>query len=357
MTSTDHDLEDRLDDHLRRTLRAVAATITDDGAPGAVLSSTPRHHPARRRLLLAAAAVVVVAAGVAMVRPFDRHERTEVSTDTAEPGDGPPRLLVTSPGWAVTRADEASADQGEMTFRGPGGELELTWERGRYEDRLQQFMADAGAGDFVERVDDMTVAGHRAAVFRSGRHRPDYVALWADRAYAVQLRGHFSAAGSFRDVGASVEAVGPEEWLAALPASVVRPSERVAAVEEMLAGIPLPSGLDRASPERDDGLVADRYQLTARVTLPVACAWVGQWVDATAAGDPAAAQQAVDAMATSFDWPVLREVQGEGALSEAIWELAVAIAGDGTVDGAVPDMPVADTYAEALGCGVASVST
>ncbi len=229
-----------------------------------------------------------------------------------------------------------------MTFTGPTGEAGLTWgAQGYYEDRLEEWTSDG------EPRDGTTIAGHEAVVFQSGG---EFVALWRDRGYGVELRARVPDADAFLALAASVERVGAEEWLAALPASVVRPADRAAVAEQMLADIPLPAGFDTAPLLRDDGLVTDRYQLVARVTMPVTCAWVGQWVDATAAADAAAAQEAVDAMATSFDWDALREIQDEGGLSGVIWELAVAIATDGTVDGGAPDIPVADVYRESLGC-------
>jgi len=347
MTATDHDL----DDHIRRTLRAVAETVTlsDDDAP---LPAPAGPRRAGRPLLLAVAAVVLLASvAVALARPFGGDEHVDVASQVPEPGAGPPRLLVTAPGWEVTRADEASADRGEMTFRGPEGSLALSWERGRYERRLEQLLSDVDTSDAVEQLHDLTVAGHRAAVIRYDEGRPVYTALWGDGGYAVRLVGQLSDAGSFRDLAATIEAVDTETWLAAMPASVVRPADRAEVVEQMLADIPLPPDYDRAALIADDGLVVDRYQLAARVTELVACGWVGQWVDATAMGDTATAQQSVDAMSTSFQWDILLEPQREGLYPQLIWEFATAIAGDGTVDSASGRVPVADVYAGPGGLG------
>lgn len=358
MTTTDHDLDHDLDDHLRRTLRAVAETITDDGEPGAVISLGPRRHP-MRRVLLAAAAVAAVAAGVAIVGPFDRSDHPDVSTGpttettgttaVVQPSDGPPRLLITQPGWSVTRADEPEVGEGEMTFTGPTGEADLAWGgEGYYEDRLDEWTSGG------EPLAPTTIAGHEAVVFGSG---DEFIALWRDRDYGVELRVGMPDAAAFETLAASVEAVDADDWLAALPASVVRPDDRAAVVDQMLADIPLPSGFDPAPLMRDDGVVAERYQLGARVTGAVACGWIGQWVDAASRGDTVAAQQAVDAMNSSFDWDVLRQMEPEGGWSSAVWELATAITTGGTVDGGSPGMPVADVYREALGCDAADVST
>jgi hypothetical protein len=332
----------------------VAATITDVGEPGAVISLAPRRHPARRRLLLAAAAVAVAAAGVAIVGPFDRSDHPDVSTEpttdtttdtTAEvvgPADGSPRLLVTAPGWQVTWADEPRTGEGEMAFTGPTGEAEVTWGgEGYYEGRLEEWTSDG------EPRDPTTIASHEAVVFASGS---EFIALWRDRGYGVELRARVPDAGAFLAVAGSIEPVSPDEWLAALPASTVKPADRATVVDDMLADIPLPAGFDPAPLRRDDGRVTDRYQLGAQVTGAVACSWIGQWVDATSRGDAAAARQAVDAMNSSFDWDVLRQMEPEGGWSSVIWEYATAIATDGTLDGGRPDIPMADEYRMGLGC-------
>jgi hypothetical protein len=82
----------------------------------------------------------------------------------------------------------------------------------------------------------------------------------------------------------------------------------------------------------------------------VACAWIGQWVDARRAGNDRGAQEAVVAMATSRRWPILLEMHEEGDYPEVLWELADAMAGDGVVMGGKP-LTIEESYADALGCG------
>jgi hypothetical protein len=343
MTITDHEL----DDHLRRTLRAVAETVTldDDGAALPTVAQPSR--PWVRAVLAAVAAVALVAGALAVARPFGGGDgQADFSTQVPGPA-GPPRLLVTAPGWELTRADEPSPERGEMTFAGPDGGLSLAWGVGLYDVWLDQFTADVAENETKVRVDGLGVAGHQAAVFRVGHDGPDYVAVWAEGDYGVKLTTQFLEPGSFGDLAASVRSVDPETWFAAMPANVVRPVDRAAVADEMLADIPLPAGVDPAGFEAAGGLVADRFHLGGRITLAAACGWVGQWADATAAGDTVAAQQAVDAMSTSFEWDVLQDMDGSSMFPQTVWDFATAIATDGTVsDGS----PVADVYVEALGC-------
>ncbi|MEZ5166947.1 MAG: hypothetical protein R2695_10820 [Acidimicrobiales bacterium] len=114
----------------------------------------------------------------------------------------------------------------------------------------------------------------------------------------------------------------------------------------MLVGVPIPGTLDVASLGSSAEL-KDRYQLGAEVTGAVGCAWAAEWVDATGAGDDARAEAAASAMATSHDWPILREMSEQGAWSQVFWMVADGMAGNGrTEDGA----PIAEFYPPALGC-------
>jgi hypothetical protein len=86
------------------------------------------------------------------------------------------------------------------------------------------------------------------------------------------------------------------------------------------------------------------------VTGAVACAWIERWIAATRDGNASAATEAVEAMATSRRWRVLRQMEREGGYPRAIWEYADAIARDGkVVAGKV--LTVEESYENALGCG------
>jgi hypothetical protein len=236
-----------------------------------------------------------------------------------------------------------------MTFADADEELELHWGmggNGGYQDRLDEWTRDG------ERLADVTIAGHQAEVFQAGSSAGsvDLVALWPDGDYGVEIRGDFADLDAFLAVAATIEVVDVDTWLSAMPASVVRPESRAAAVEQILADIPLPGGLDPAELAAGDGSVSDRYQLGARVTGPVACGWIEQWVDATRTGDVAATQEAVDAMATSHEWDILLEMEDDGAWSQILWEFADAMASNGTMDAGRPDMPIADLYVDTFGC-------
>lgn len=354
-TVDDFEIDDRLAAHLRRTLHTVAQTVDTpvdlDVAEPSTIGRLPRRHGRafRRRLVLAGVAAAIAAGGLLTGLLFRPDDRPDWAAEAIAVAEAVPRVLVTRTGWEVTRADELGTDLGEMTFAGPDGqELSLSWGTGTsggYEDRLDEWSHDA------RRLDDTTLAGHRAAVFRSGGpERPHFVALWQDGSYGLEVRGDFPDLEAFVDLAGTIEPVDVDTWLSAMPPTAVRPESRAAAVRQMLADIPLPVGFDAASLSTGPGSVRDRYQLGAEVTGRVACAWIRQWVDATRTGDTAAAHQAVEAMASSHDWDILVELEDQGGWSPSVWKYADAIATDGTVDGGLPDIPVADSYGEALGC-------
>lgn len=150
--------------------------------------------------------------------------------------------------------------------------------------------------------------------------------LWVADAHALELRGEDLDVATFRRLAEGLEEVDPETWLAAMPADVVTEGDRAEAVQDMLSDIPVPKGFDRAS-LANGAMTANRYELGAEVTNAVTCAWITQWDQATATGDTARAQEAVDAMATAPDWDILVEMQPQGAWPDYIWLWAHALVG------------------------------
>lgn len=104
-----------------------------------------------------------------------------------------------------------------------------------------------------------------------------------------------------------------------LPASFVTDAERPGVIADMLEPIPLPDGFDPASIQSTE---IDPYQLGAAVTGAVTCAWLDQYTEARQTGDATGVQEAADAMATSRDWPVLKEMEKSGDWPDAVWGLA-----------------------------------
>lgn len=305
-----------------------------------------------------------------------------------------PTLSVHLDGWEVALLDPVTTSYGELRF-GPAGTgggqplgvLYVDWApAGEYDERVSNAEADQGPGTRGtvmgqpavtfsspvgegEAVEDPSVleepeatgepsgaapadAGD-AAGEASGQELPPgarhNVTIWVLGDHVLQARGLFASQEEYDEALAALQEDPPEAWLAALPAGAVLPSERIAAANEMVADIPVPTGLEFEGLATDEVVLTTRYHLGAEVTGAVACGWIGSWVAAREAGDELAAKAAVDAMATSHDWAVLAEMNEEGDWPEVVWELADAMPTDAPVSGGRP-LTVAESYDESLRC-------
>jgi hypothetical protein len=359
-----------LTDTLDQVVRA-AAPITDDEVRGLTLDELerdlravivaqparaprPRARSARRVLRWGLPSVAAVAAAVLVISLSGGGERLGTSPDRAwaapalRVANAVPRLLVGEPGWRVIRADEFTVNEGEMRFSSAGRGVDLHWRSGSDED-LGRDRANSADELPPAELDGVTVR-----VFRYEGTVDDFTALWRSGRYTMELRTTFTrgvdrlTAAEYRRVLESLHPVSVDEWLGAMPPSVVLPAKTGDAVDAMLEGILVPDGFDRERLKRD-ATVRDRYQLGARVSGAVACAWIERWVAAHRSGDDAAAKAAVDAMQTTRQWPILREMDRAGDYPEVLWQLAGAMNGDGIVPAGRP-MTVEEAYRDALGC-------
>jgi hypothetical protein len=261
-----------------------------------------------------------------------------------------PRLLITQQGWTVFRAEENSDEFGEMEYWNGADDAEargvgLYW---RPVDFHERHVEDRRRG--AARSWKITVAGHEGVLFRY-RGSGHLTALWIDDQHSIELSGDLDNVEEFRALAGTIEKVDVDTWLSAMPESVIKSDRRAATVDNMLLDVPVPDDLDMAKLKSIQG-VSDRYQLGARVTSAVACAWINQWVNATDNGNSNKRQEAVAAMQTSHDWAILREMQSKGGWSEVLWEYADAMAA-GNYSMIVDETPGDDTfsgYRAGLGC-------
>lgn len=205
----------------------------------------------------------------------------------------------------------------------PAISAELNWySRPTFEVRTQGW-----AHDSKWLLPNPPVLGTRARAFEIGNPRKgphEIAALWKMDGRTLEFRAGVPEVADFLDMLASLEQVDVNTWLDAMPPSVIRSTDPTNELEKMLTGVPLPPGFDE-SEIRIPGLAQDRYQFGAIVAGTVTCAWFKHWVEARREGDEAAEQDAVQAMATSRDWPVLKEMSKTGAYPMAIWAFAEAM--------------------------------
>ena len=224
-----------------------------------------RTRPPRRRRWLVPPAVAVVASAVALMvffLPGDGGTDRAWAAPLVRIAESVPRLLVGD--WKVTRADQFALGEGEMTFEDGSRTVQLSWRKG---------------GDPIQK---------------------DGIIGWEQQGYALELRGEAAA-----EARAELRAVSIDEWLGAMPASVVRPVESEQVVDQMLGDLPLPPGFDRATLDTG-GMPRDRYQLGSRVVAAVACGWIETWIDGRAEGTRRSGRRPQDG-------PQLGRPEGDGA--------------------------------------------
>jgi hypothetical protein len=255
-----------------------------------------------------------------------------------------PRLLLNGNGWKITRADQFGVDYGENVFENGRETIQLNWYS-----KKDRPIETPHPGSGTTAVPPTTLAGSPVVIARyDGSNR--YRAAWHQGDWTLEFDGDASSPERFTEILLALRPTGIDEWLGAMPASTVRPDGRAVVVDAMLADIPLPEGFDVATLRAGEGLVNDRYQLGAEVTGAVACAWIGSWIDARKARDEAAIRKSVTAMARSHNWAILTEMDVPGDYPEVLWEYADAMAINADVVAGVPNMEVADSYRQSLGC-------
>jgi hypothetical protein len=268
-------------------------------------------------------AAVALAFVVALTLGIFRHGDQPVFAASAiKVAEANPRLLMTASGWSVTRADEFTTDEGEMTFSNGTDELLVSWRpASQYESYLNDRQGEG------QTPTEIAFLGRPATMFTDTGTAPgmgpsfDTLVSPEGKTF-VEIRGdELGSEDAYRQLLDSFERTDVNTWLSALPANAVKPADRSATVDEMLRGIPLPPGFDTAPLKRGD-TVLDRYQLGARVAGSVACDWLDRWTEGLAKGDQAEVQQAKDALATSHDWPILQEMDKQGDYPEGIWDFA-----------------------------------
>jgi hypothetical protein len=241
---------------------------------------------------------------------------------------GTPRVVLSRPGWRLDYADEQSVQDGKLCFASPSADssssaseptAEIHWRRGD----LSSWLADRRAS--APTATTMPVLGVVAHVCRrphDGLHT--IVALWELDDRVFEFRARVVDLDAFAVLLDSLRRIEESEWLSALPPDVVKPADHEAIVTAMLRAVTVPPGFE-PNTIKGVGLVKDRYQFGVLVAGTVACTWFQRWSQARRRGDSAGMQEAIDAMSTAKDWPVLREMAKKGAYPEVLKRFAEAM--------------------------------
>ncbi len=281
---------------------------------------SPVRRSRRRFVLVAVAAVtaLIALAGVFLpqgggnpVAPPQAYAAEVIAVAEANP-----RLLIDDPGWKISYVEEFSAPQGMLQFTKGAQTVDLMWMRaGDY----RSYYADRKRESAPTPV---TVLGQQASMFHySGA---DYTTMLPPRGSVfIEVRANLGSLQEYRRMLGQLKPVDVNTWLDALPASAVRPEQKKAVVDGMLADIPLPPRFDRS--KLYTATTTERYLVGAHVTGTVTCAWIDRWADAKKSGDDKVVRESVDALQSSKSWRILKEMQARGAFSEVLWEYADAV--------------------------------
>ena len=324
-------------DALCRELLAQPRSDADAAAP-----ARPRR-PRRRlvtRLALAVAVVFAISLVALSLGTSGDEPGTVWAAELVRLAESSPLVLLDAPGWQVSYADEQSAQEGELHFSlgtppapsttpmsasqqidAPNTTAELNWRPGR----LAMWTRDRAASADVSTT--APVLGTTAHVYRYEGGRPghqDVTALWRYDGRVLEFRAGAADVAAFEVLLAALKHVDTDTWLSAMPDSVVKTSDRSKVVGGMLRGVALPPGFD-PSTITGEALTKDRYQLGAAVAGTVACTWIKRWSNARRRGDRAGVREAIAAMATAKDWPILREMARSGAYPEVLEQFAAAM--------------------------------
>ncbi|HEY0390848.1 MAG TPA: RNA polymerase sigma factor [Solirubrobacterales bacterium] len=274
------------------------------------------------------AALIVLSGGsVDSVRDGARPSFAAAAVRVAQAN---PRLLVAAPGWSIVQARSFEVDTGTLIFSnnahrpfGPNArQLDLSWyPAGLYGERLHEI---GHACCHVSTPVTSNLLDREATTFAYPRQHPNYATVLSPQGNVfIEVNGSFGSRQEYEAVLSSLRPVSIDAWLSAMPAEVIRPAARSAAIAQMLREVPVPPGFDpstlrfRGTPVpsgasvQSQSALTDRFMLAKSVTGAVACGWLQRWLDATRAGNGAAAREAVDAMATAPHWPVLLQMVRE----------------------------------------------
>ncbi|HSK48921.1 MAG TPA: hypothetical protein VK889_00350 [Solirubrobacterales bacterium] len=346
-------------------LEAMSAELLAD-LDGEQPSIPSLQTPAGRRrrgftFALGTTAIAVAVAFIVLIRPGDTsdHPSNAYGAELVRFAESTPLLLLEGPDWRVQNLYQQGDGMGTMEFvtgkpiphetvtvtgDGKSGQrqsgmlpaavrqrrVELAWRHENLAKWLEiarsaphphgQLWTEAPVLESIADVD------MRAEVFvnQGGPGDRQMLALWSEDGYLLELRAAVPDLAAFEERLDWVTRVDLQTWLDAMPAKVVKAADHDAAVREMLEEIPVPATF-KASRVPDEGLTTNRYQVGAAVVGTVSCLWFRQWGEARRTGDREAEAEAERAMASSKRWPILHEMEKEGAYPDLIWQLAAAM--------------------------------
>jgi len=277
-----------------------------------ILTTPTTRRSLHRPVLLAAAAAVVAAAVVGgMVAaasgggtrsagpstPISAGPHMAFAANVRAVAEANQRLLVNDPNWKITHVDEFTVAEGEVRFENGSKSLDVNWRK---------------AGSTAAYYDDRAHDNAKQPITLLGQQGTMFTYTGDDFTTILPPKARTSGDPRLRRLGAGVPRpdrqaalVDVDTWLAAMPASVVKPADARTTVDAMLAGLPLPPGLDKQR------LYSRRRGTATRSAPRSAVRWPAD--GSTVGGRQALrrrpeAEATTDALATSHGWKVLNDM-------------------------------------------------
>lgn len=317
-----------------RAMREAIVTLPRD------VTVKPAARRGARRGRAAGLAVAAVIVALALVLPSgDRAPGGADEAYAAEVvrfAEASPLVLLELPDWRVDSVGAASVQSGGMRFRSGSAPLQDAETQSLAERQRQATLAwlPVPLDESISKIASSTirrgrlpVLGTTAQVFVYGHGvagNYEITALWSDSGLTLEYRAAVPDLAAFADQLAALHRVDSRTWLDAMPDNVIEAADQSTTVLTMLRGIPLPPGFT-AGDVSVPPFTMDRSLVATAVAGTVGCRWLDRWSDARRTGDTAAAQQAIAAMATARDWPVLTELAKTSLYPEGLIEYAEAM--------------------------------
>jgi hypothetical protein len=342
---------------------AGLAPLPESAGPTAPAPARPR----RRRGLVLALGATALAIVVALVLVLagggsDRSSRA-YGAELIRFAESTPLLLLEGPDWRVQNVNEAKtreATNGSMEFVTgkpvPPPNVRPTGFSKSGKARVAGLQPASVRQRLVSlrwQPEVLVVKGHRVRYFpdleglhitklpvlgttatvdtraeryanQGGPGDREMLAVWEEGGDVLELEASVPNLAAFEERLGWLMKVGSQAWLEAMPAKVVKSANIEGTVREMLKGIPLPKTF-AVSRIPDEGLTTSRERVASKVTGTVACLWLRQWGEARQGGDAAAEAEAEKALATSDNWPIVRELGVDSYPASEIHEVAQAM--------------------------------
>ena len=295
----------------------------------------------RPRLLLGLAGATAAAVAIVVLVVGGGNDsqppQPDFSANLVRYAESTPLLLLELPGWHVQYLEQQSSGSGDIRFGADKGRRHQKWMRlfwlpangpgVNWHAFLHPTVDRTPGRRFTTRLEALGVTAH---VDTRAESAPQYgspgdhemSAAWKENGRIIFLVTRVPDVGTFLERIEGLRKVDAQTWLAAMPASVIKPMEYAPTVNEMLKGVPLPPGFDPSSippprPLRGPLPGGRRGRRQGRLRL------VPQLGEARAAGDAAAEAKAERVLLRSEEqWPIFREMAKEGAYPATVIEYA-----------------------------------